>query len=75
MSLVALNSPKYRLNMELESAAMKAHLQWHMIDHGEGYECDDDAPTGRALVAWYKRTHPRNAVRIERAITKELWAE
>jgi hypothetical protein len=30
---------------------------------------------GAGLVAWYRKTHPRDVARIEREITKELWEE
>ena len=53
------------------SAAIAAH-PGHHINEGE-YEVDAGAPTGARLVAWFKRTHPRAAARIERDFTKELW--
>jgi hypothetical protein len=31
-------------------------------------------PEGKALVAWFKKTHPKDAARIERTFTKELWS-
>jgi hypothetical protein len=72
MSLVAMHSPKRRLYMELDDAATKAHPGWR--DLGEGaFESDDGAPSGKALVAWFKRKYPRRAARIERDINKALW--
>jgi hypothetical protein len=70
MSLV--KSPKQRLHMRLENAAMKAHPGWHFRNHHD-VEQDAGAPAGKALVVWFKKTHPRAAARIERAFTKELW--
>jgi hypothetical protein len=74
VSLVALNSPKHRLHMELESAASDVHPGYH--DDGEGMvEIEKGAPEGARLVAWFKKTHPQKAARIEKAFTKELWGE
>jgi len=72
MSLAARNSPKHRLHMVLESAATDAHPGWHDIgDHC--YEVEAGTPSGKRLVAWFKKTHPRKAARIEREFTKGLW--
>src|SRR5262249_4373677 len=72
MSLTALGSPKHRLYMLLYGAAVEAHPGYH--DDGDGtFELDEDAPEGKALVAWFKKTHPQKAKRIEREFTKELW--
>jgi hypothetical protein len=72
MSLAALNSPKRRLHMALEKAATSAHPGWHVVDDNT-LEADDGAPQGAKLVAWFKKTHPRDVARIEQALTKKLW--
>jgi hypothetical protein len=72
LSLVAANSPKRRLFTALFSAAVDAHPGWHRINAHE-WEADDGAPDGARLVAWFKKTHPRAAERIERTLTKKLW--
>jgi hypothetical protein len=72
LSLVAASLPKRRLFTALQNAAIDAHPGWHRInDHV--CEADDGAPDGARLVAWFKKTHPRAAERIERALTKKLW--
>jgi hypothetical protein len=71
-SLAALNSPKRRLHMALEKAATSAHPGWHVVDDNI-VEADDGAPQGAKLVAWFKKTHPRDVARIEQALTKKLW--
>jgi hypothetical protein len=68
-----LPKPKQRLFNLLENAATEAHPGWHRIDEAT-IEQDEGAPGGRALVAWFKKAHPKKAARIERAFTKELWA-
>jgi hypothetical protein len=71
-SLVAMSSPKHRLHMRLENAASELHPGYH--DGGEGMvEIEDGAPTGKALIAWFKKVHPKKAARIEREFSKELW--
>jgi hypothetical protein len=58
VSLVFLNNPRRRLQLALETAAIRAHPGWH--DTGDGnYELDDGAPEGARLVAWYKKTYPK----------------
>jgi hypothetical protein len=72
LSLVATNSPKHRLHMALQDAAMTAHPGWR--DCGDGdWEADHRAPQGTKLVAWFKKAHPREAARIERELTRQLW--
>ena len=68
-SLVAMNLPKVRLRSALEIAAIDAHPGWHRVD--DDYEADAGAPTGARLVAWFKKTHPRAAARIERDFAKK----
>jgi hypothetical protein len=70
----AMNSPKQRLYRELESAAMEAHPGYSELDEDGDIEVADGAPTGRRLVAWFKKAHPRAAARIERKFTKALWS-
>jgi hypothetical protein len=72
VSYAALNDPKFRLRLALEDAAMRAHPGWHRINKHE-IEADAGAPSGARLVAWFKRTHPQKAARIERKIREELW--
>ena len=73
MSLSALNSPKHRLYMALENAATDAHPGYHVVDDEEGiHEVDAGTPSGKALVKWFKETHPRDAERIERDFVKEM---
>jgi hypothetical protein len=50
----------------------RSHPGWHRVNDGD-YEADDGAPGGARLVAWFKKTHPRKAARIEQALAKELW--
>jgi hypothetical protein len=71
MSLVALSSPKFQLQNALEQAAIDAHPGWHVVNECT-IEADDGAPEGKALIAWFKRTHPRKAARIEKAFIKGL---
>jgi hypothetical protein len=65
ISLAFLNSPKRRLSMALENAATDAHPGWRVIDD-QIMEADDDAPSGAALVKWFKKTHPHDS-RTDRA--------
>ncbi len=58
--------------MLLETAATDAHPGWHRMPDN-CYEADDGTPTGTRLVAWFKKTHPRKAARIEREFAKGLW--
>jgi hypothetical protein len=71
MSLAALSSPKHRLYMALEGAATAAHPGWHRIND-RVTERDAGAPSGAKLVAWFKRTHPHKAARIERRFVKQM---
>jgi hypothetical protein len=68
-----LRSPKQRLHLRLEDAAMRAHPGWHFRSHND-IEQDAGAPAGRRLIAWFKKAHPKEAARIERVFTNELWA-
>jgi hypothetical protein len=73
LSLVAMNMPKQRLFQELEQAAQKAHPEYREIEVDEGM-FEIEGPTGKKLVDWFKKHHPKDAARIERAFTKRLWA-
>jgi hypothetical protein len=72
LSLAAMQSPKAQLHNMLGGAAMEAHPGWR--DVGEGcWEGDPGTPSGERLVAWFKKTHSRDAARIEREFTEALW--
>jgi hypothetical protein len=65
-------TPKVRLQNLLQDAATNAHPGWHDIGDNT-YEADVGTPGGARLVAWFKRTYPRKAARIEQEFTKQLW--
>jgi hypothetical protein len=62
-SLAAAALPKRRLFNLLENAAIEAHPGWHRSDEAT-IEQDEGAPGGRALVAWFKKAHPKTAARF-----------
>ena len=72
MSSGAFSDQKFRLRLAVEDAATRAHPGWHRINKHE-IEADAGAPSGARLIAWFKRTHPQKAARIERKIKEELW--
>jgi hypothetical protein len=79
----SMTDPHFRLNCELQQAAMEAHPGWKRDldfaderDHNnsENWICDPGAPDGIKLIKWFERTHPHKAKRIEREFSKRLWA-
>jgi hypothetical protein len=51
---------------------MEVHPGWHDVGDNN-WEQDAGAPNGARLVAWFKKSRPRDAACIERKFTERLW--
>jgi hypothetical protein len=72
--LASMNSSKHRLNMALEAAAADAHPGWHPIDE-DFWHKDAGTPEGAKLIAWFKKTRPRDAARVRQEFIERMLGE